>query len=339
MPGTPILAAALLALCLTIPAAAQTPPGVVQLGRFSSAALGVERNYFVYLPPSYRSSPHQRFPVVYLLHGYAGDEAEWITHGSITVVADSLIAHGTAPFILVMVDGDRGYWVNWEQSPTYEECAASEELDEPAESGCARQRRYGDYVAHDLIMHVDTSYRTIVGREGRGIMGLSMGGTGALLLALTNPRLFAATASLSAVAVPLATNKGLCDADIRSAPTFDAFEAGLGRPSPKWRKLWGTDTSVWWRHDPLRAAEHLRATGGTAPAIRMEVGRSDSLAGGNCALDASLTSLGLDHQFLLWDGAHDWQSWRAHEAATLAWVVSQLSVASNAKQTGAVGDN
>jgi len=104
-----------LVACLSMPAEAQTPAGVVQLGRFSSAALGVQRNYFVYLPPAYRTSPLQHFPVVYLLHGYAGDEAEWITHGDIAVVADSLIASGTAPFILVLPDGDRGYWVNWEQ--------------------------------------------------------------------------------------------------------------------------------------------------------------------------------------------------------------------------------
>jgi S-formylglutathione hydrolase FrmB len=333
------LESVLLALCVSMPAAAQMPAGIVQLGHFSSAALGVQRNYFVYLPPSYRSSPHRHFPVVYLLHGYAGDEAEWITHGDIAVVADSLIASGTAPFILVLADGDRGYWVNWAQSPTYDECAASDELSEPAESGCARRWNYGDYIAHDLVQHVDGTYRTIAGREGRGIMGLSMGGTGALLLALTNSHLFGAAASLSAVAIPLATTEGACDAGIRSAPTFDAFEAGRGSPSPKWRKLWGTDTSAWWRHDPERAARHLRATGGTAPALRMEVGRGDPLAGGNCTLDASLTSLGLEHQFLLWDGAHDWQAWRVHEGATLAWVVSRLPRVPIAEQPRTLNDH
>lgn len=319
-----LLAAVALTGCTT-GSAATVPKSVTTLGHFHSPALGVSRQYFIYLPPSYETNTRTRFPVVYLLHGYAGDEAEWLTHGEISVTADSLIASGTPPFILVMPDGDRGYWVNWEESPTFEECAASDELSEPVASGCARQSRYGDYIAHDLIAHTDSTYRTIPDRAGRGLMGLSMGGTGALMLAFTNPRLFGAAASLSAVAIPLATKGGPCGMAITSPSTFDAFELALGKPSPKWRKLWGTDTTAWWRHDPLRAAEHLLRAGKQRPALRMEVGRDDPLAAGNCALDASLTRLGFEHQFLTWSGAHEWQAWRDHEGATLAWVVSQLS--------------
>ncbi|HEX6990877.1 MAG TPA: alpha/beta hydrolase family protein [Gemmatimonadales bacterium] len=298
---------------------------ITRLERFESAALGASRQYFVYLPSSYSTDRSRRFPVVYLLHGYAGDEAEWITHGSITRVADSLMAGGMPPAILVMPDGDRGYWVNWQQSPSYEECAASDELSEPAASGCAGQSRYGDYIAEDLVQYIDSTYRTMPNRSGRAVMGLSMGGTGALLLALTNPRLFGAAASLSAVAIPLATASGPCGTVIPSPLTFDAFEQGMGRPSPKWRKLWGTDTTAWWRHDPLRAAAHLRDTGQPPPALRLEVGRADPLAGGNCALDSALTSLGIDHEFVMWNGDHEWAAWRDHEAASLAWLMSQLA--------------
>jgi S-formylglutathione hydrolase FrmB len=319
-----LLAAAALTGCRS-GAVSAAPKSLTTLGTFHSPALGVAREYFIYLPPAYARSPRTRFPVVYLLHGYVGDEAEWLTHGEISVTADSLIASGTPSFILVMPDGDRGYWVNWEQSPTFEECAASDELSEPAASGCARQWRYGDYVAHDLVAHIDSTYRTIPDRSGRGIMGLSMGGTGALLLAFTTPRLFGAAGSLSAVAMPLATTGGPCGTAIASPPTFDAFEQGLGKPSPKWRKLWGTDTTTWWHHDPLRAAEHLLRTGEERPALRMEVGRDDPLAAGNCALDVSLTRLGFRHQLLTWGGAQEWQAWRDHEGATLAWLVSQLS--------------
>jgi S-formylglutathione hydrolase FrmB len=298
---------------------------ITRLERFESAALGASRQYFVYLPSSYSTDRSRRFPVVYLLHGYAGDEAEWITHGSITRVADSLMAGGMPPAILVMPDGDRGYWVNWQQSPSYEECAASDELSEPAASGCAGQSRYGDYIAEDLVQYIDSTYRTMPNRSGRAVMGLSMGGTGALLLALTNPRLFGAAASLSAVAIPLATASGPCGTVIPSPRTSAAYEQGMGRPSPKWRKLWGTDTTAWWRHDPLRAAAHLRDTGQPPPALRLEVGRADPLAGGNCALDSALTSLGIDHEFVMWNGDHEWAAWRDHEAASLAWLMSQLA--------------
>ncbi len=332
-PATTTLGLALL-VGASASALGQAPSGTVQLDRFFSPALEVSREFFIYLPPSYAREPSRHFPVIYLLHGYGSDEAEWLTHGDIAVVADSLITAGSGPFILVMPDGDRGYWVNWETSPTYEECAASDELDEPPETGCARQRRYGDYIANDLRHHVDSTYRTIDARSGRGLLGISMGGTGSLMLALTNSPLFGAAASLSAVAMPLATSQGPCGSQVTSAISLEDFESARGAPSPKWHKLWGSDTTRWWRHDPIRAARHLLDTAAPVPALRLEVGRDDPLAAGNCAVDVALTAMGMPHQFLVWDGEHDWRAWRKHEAPTLAWTLSQLSTDRDAAHDG-----
>src|SRR5256885_12816789 len=52
------------------------PRGTVRVERFFSPALGVEKHYVVYLPPSYATAPARRYPVAYYLHGLTGDEAD-----------------------------------------------------------------------------------------------------------------------------------------------------------------------------------------------------------------------------------------------------------------------
>src|SRR2546428_10277722 len=80
------------------------PRGAVRVERFFSPALGVERHYVVYLPPSYATAPARRYPVAYYLHGLTGNEADWVSLASIDVAADSLIAGGSPEMIVVMPD-------------------------------------------------------------------------------------------------------------------------------------------------------------------------------------------------------------------------------------------
>ncbi len=56
-----------------------SPRGSVRVERFYSPALGVEKHYLVYLPPSYATAPARRYPVAYYLHGLTGNEADWVS--------------------------------------------------------------------------------------------------------------------------------------------------------------------------------------------------------------------------------------------------------------------
>ncbi len=101
------------------------PHGTVRVERFFAPALGVEKHYVIYLPPSYGTAPARRYPVAYYLHGLTGNEADWVSLASIDVVADSLTAGGGAEMILVMPDGDDGWYTNWEEAPEpYAACLA-----------------------------------------------------------------------------------------------------------------------------------------------------------------------------------------------------------------------
>ena len=151
----------------------------MRVERFFSPALGVEKHYVVYLPPSYATAPTRRYPVAYYLHGLTGNEADWVALASIDVVADSLIAGGGPEMIVVMPDGDDGWYTNWEEAPQpYGVCLVDTLLNRAAPALCVVEARYEDYIARDLVRHVDSTYRTLADRRHRGIAGLSMGDSG-----------------------------------------------------------------------------------------------------------------------------------------------------------------
>jgi len=320
-----LLALAGSAAAQSAPAARPSQRGTVQVRSFYSAALGARKRFLVYLPPSY---PRRgtRYPVVYLLHGRTGNEAEWLAKGDLDAVADSVFAAGPPPLILVMPDGDNSFWVNWEASPGVAACAGDSLLAEAPSSFCVPVSRYGDYVARDLVAQVDSAFRTLADRAHRGVAGLSMGGTGALTLALTYPDVFSAVAALSSVAAPFYLGPRPYQAPAGQARSLGDLEEAMGRPlGPFTRARWGPDTAAWWRHDPERAARRLRDSGRGLPAIWLEVGTGDPYLDENRAFAAALRELHVAHQYLEREGGHQWSYWRAHLGETLRWFQHRLA--------------
>lgn len=139
------------------------------------------RNMMVYLPPSYASSD-KMYPTIYLLHGFGGNERSYVDEvgeAFAVFLLDSMIETGLLKeIIIVMPDGGNKYggsfYVNSELTGDYE-----------------------DYIVDDLVSHIDVKYRTIGDRSGRAVAGASMGGYGAMTLAMKHPDLFSAVASLS----------------------------------------------------------------------------------------------------------------------------------------------
>jgi S-formylglutathione hydrolase FrmB len=129
----------------------------------------------VYLPPGYEGSG-LRYPVVYLLHGGGGDQADWVTLGAVQATLDQAYADDpTSAVIAVMPDGRSGQWHDW-----YEGTFLIE-----------------SYVLDHLVPYVDARFRTIADRRGRAVTGLSNGGYGAFHLAAKAPDLFTAAGSMS----------------------------------------------------------------------------------------------------------------------------------------------
>jgi S-formylglutathione hydrolase FrmB len=162
--------AALLALFVPATAIAQSAPAVKTV-EFEAKSVGRKLKYNIALPAKYESTT-DRYPVIYLLHGYSSNYTSWSRLGAPRSAGDY-------DLIVVMPDGGNSWYANWAQS----------EGDQ--------KNNWEDCVIKDLIGHIDSTYRTIAEREGRAINGLSMGGYGALMLGLRHPDMFCTIGSHS----------------------------------------------------------------------------------------------------------------------------------------------
>lgn len=151
-----------------LPTAPPTSRSELYIDSFDSTIMGDRMPYMMYLPPGYSDEDDKRYPVLYLLHGWGGDLGEWAELGG-QDAADELIRSGAIPpMIIAAPEGDKAYWFNHFGGP-----------------------RWGDYAAIEFVDYVDANFRTLARRENRGIAGLSMGGQGALALALNHSDRFA----------------------------------------------------------------------------------------------------------------------------------------------------
>ncbi len=163
---------AMIACLLALPLAAQNKGmagNTIESKSFFSTALAREMPYKVVLPAGYSES-QERYPVLYLLHGWQGDETNWV---SLTHLVEDASAY---KLIVVTPRAGNSWYVN---------------------SATQAKDRYADYVFQDLVAEVDAHYRTIASPHERAVAGNSMGGYGAMLFSLRHPGAFAFAASLS----------------------------------------------------------------------------------------------------------------------------------------------
>jgi enterochelin esterase-like enzyme len=147
------------------------PASVQQIAVVSPALGGYRDPVDVVLPPGYAAHPRQRYPVLYLLHGFPGEPWNFLDIGGVQDTEAELVAAGRMrPLILVMPTGSRSYlddeeWVN------------------SAQPG----NDWETFVARDLVRAIDARYRTVTGGTGRGLAGLSEGGYAAINIGLHHP--------------------------------------------------------------------------------------------------------------------------------------------------------
>src|SRR5690606_9355511 len=126
----------------------------------------------VITPDTYHTNSGKRFPVVYLLHGYSGNYADWVRKvPSIARLAD------TYQYLVVCPDGGFSSWY----------------FDSPVDSSM----KFETYVGEEIPGYIDSHYRTRAERKYRAITGLSMGGHGAMFLAMRHQQTFGAAGSMS----------------------------------------------------------------------------------------------------------------------------------------------
>lgn len=305
-------------------AAAGVAPSRVVTEHLHSEALGVDKAVQVYLPRGYDAQPARRWPVFYYLHGLGGNETNWIGKGKLDAAADQLALAA----IVVMPDGDDSFYVDSALPIDFDKCKKDgaglfEPGHEPFDTACVRTRAYETYIARDLVGWVDAHYRTIARRDGRAIAGLSMGGFGAMSLALRHPDAFAAAASHSG-ALALLYRGPRPFAPGKTELATDVSDWAKGGPIVAWiRAVLGGDIATWKAHDVVELAGKLPPGAGPGKvALYIDCGTEDDFALQDNAqyVHEALTARHIDHEFFLGPGKHDFAFWTARVPQSLAFL-------------------
>jgi S-formylglutathione hydrolase FrmB len=237
--------------------------------KFHSAALNREMPYRVYLPENL--IPGQKLPVVYVLHGGGNNFTSWSNYSDVGGFAAP--AAGSPGMILVMPEGESSYYVNAALKP---------------------EDKFEDYIVHDLIADVEARFPAAADRQHRAIMGLSMGGFGAVRLALIHPDLFVFAGALSPA----------IDAPERR---FSIVYAGQWW---RFRTTFGPRGSKQWQaSDPFLLVQ--TANPAATPYIYLTAGEREPLLAPNRRFAARLGERHFAFEFHTKPGGHDWGEWNS----------------------------
>jgi S-formylglutathione hydrolase FrmB len=240
--------------------------------------------YCVLLPPSYDTQKTRRYPVLYFLHGLGDNEQSLVNSGGFNLIEDLWEQRQLGEFLIVTPDGDRSFYINSRDG----------------------QRRYEDFLVQEFLPGIERRYRTRAERRYRGIAGVSMGGYGALRLALRYPELFGSVSAHSAMLLKTAPK-----ARISGQPeeTVARILGGVfGSP---------VDPAFWDRNSPFTLASNTAHR--PLPRIYFDCGTEDDYGFnvGAQAFHDLLVSRGIPDEFHLYPGGHNWSYVAQHLAASL----------------------
>lgn len=217
-------------------------------------------NAVVIQPDSYKKRKNS-FPVVYLLHGYAGNYSNWITQvPALNQYAD------TYQTLIVCPDGAYSSWY----------------FDSPVDTAY----KYETHIATEVVGFIDKNYRTIADKNHRAITGLSMGGQGALFLALRHSNIFGAAGSMSGV-IDLKESKNTYDISKRIGDTI-------------------LHAKEWHDFSVINLIENYT---NTDVKIIFDCGDKDIFINANRRLHQKMIELKIKHEYIERPGEHSWQYW------------------------------
>ena len=244
----------------------------VQLHLYS-ASLGMQTEVAVIIPQRNtvgeigvgNNASTEKYRTLYLLHGLSDDHSIWHRRTSIERYATE---YGIC---VVMPFGGRSFYMNQQNG-----------------------EKYYDYIAKELPARIEEFFNVSPRREDRFIAGNSMGGYGALKIALRESEVFCAGAGLSSVA------------DIHLERFKDLLKGVLGREVNEDEDLFALATK--------RAASDVK------PRLYMWCGTEDWLYHENLPLRDHLQKLDLDYTYEESRGTHSWDCWDVQIQRVLEWM-------------------
>lgn len=218
---------------------------------------------------------------IYLLHGTYGDGSDWIRYSNVERYAKE---YG---FAVIMVSCGNNFFRNMAHGDAYE-----------------------TFLAEELPRYVEYLFPILGGPEHACIGGLSMGGYGAMSLAVRHPERFTRVISLSG--------------------GFDFTHMRLGEEFPidtwPFYSVFGEESSeALWSREDVNLKPQIRKlleSGKKFPAVFQSVGTEDFTLEVNREMDRFLTEQHIEHVYREVPGKHDWKLWNTELEAAIRWLAS-----------------
>ena len=257
-------------------------PSKVECSTLQSRILNRPVPYCVLFPPSYARDKARRYPVAYYLHGLGDNEQSLVNLGGWAQYDKLLSEKKIGEFAIVAPAGFASFYINSRDG----------------------KLRYEDFFFEEFMPTMEKKYRIGTTAAQRGVMGVSMGGYGALHYAFKYPGKFSAvSANIPALFEGLPREL-----------TQDWLQAALGA-------VFGNPPDMAFFED--NSPFHLARAAPAESLRRLKIyfdGASQDRYGfdiGTRAMDTLLTERGIAHEAHVYPGGHDWQFLQQHFAASL----------------------
>ncbi len=271
----------------------------------------VDRDVFVFLPPSYAKEKHRRYPVVYALHGYSIGAEQWTHEIRVPQTIEGAFAQGAKEMIVVLPDSKTLH-----NGSMYSSSVTTGDFE--------------NFIAHDLVAYIDAHYRTIPERESRGLVGHSMGGYGATRIGMKHSDVFGSLYIMSPCCLsprPAAPPNPELEKALESVKTPEdsaklgffpramMASAAAWSPDPKNPPLYldlpFKDGAIqedvlakWTANAPLAFMDQYIRNLRQYHAIAIDVGDQDGLRVDTAKLHDALDKYGIANSFDLYHGTH-----------------------------------
>ncbi len=243
-----------------------------------SSILDREVGYKVILPAGYPDT-NEDYPLVFLLHGFGGDSGSWLHRCNIQSLIDSLEQEKLIrPYVYVLPDAGNSYYINNYDST----------------------ERYMDFFTEELLPEILEKYRVKDESRYRALLGLSMGGFGAVILAMEHPDLFGNVMALSAAVRTAAIFKALSERSYNKH--FISVYGPAGSPQER-------ITDHWKANSPYELVDSTLASRLTEINWYIDCGMNDPLLPANEAFHDLFLKFEIPHDFHVRPGTHNWEYW------------------------------
>ncbi len=268
-----------------------------------------DRDVLVFLPPGYHQERKRRYPVLYALHGYSIGAEQWSREIHVPQTIEGAFALGSRDMIVVLPDSKTVH-----NGSMYSSSVTTGDFE--------------NFVARDLVAHIDRHYRTLPRRESRGLVGHSMGGYGATRIGMKHADVFGALYIMSPCclsvrpAPPAEIEKLLADV---KTPADSAKLSFMARATLATASAWSPNPAKpplfldlpvvngqpqpdvlgkWAANAPLAFADQYIGNLRRYAAIAIDVGDQDGLRTDTAKLHAILQGNGIASTFEEYKGTH-----------------------------------